>query len=117
MSDLPVEVDDRRAPPATLVIFGASGDLTARKLVPALKRLNYHRRLPKEFAVVGVARSAMTDEEFRSKLADGPDNGLLERFRYLAGGYDDPDTYTRLKALLDELDQQLGTAGNRVFYL
>jgi glucose-6-phosphate 1-dehydrogenase len=128
MNDLPVEAatvglspgeatDDRRAPPATLVIFGASGDLTARKLVPALKRLNYHKRLASEFAVVGVARSPMTDEEFRAKLVDGPDDGLLERFRYLAGGYDDPATYERLQTLLDEIDKQSGTAGNRVFYL
>ncbi|GAA0909828.1 glucose-6-phosphate dehydrogenase [Virgisporangium aurantiacum] len=117
MNDLPVEADDRRAPPATLVIFGASGDLTARKLVPALKQLSHHRRLAKEFAVVGVARSPMSDDEFRAKLSNGPDNGLLERFRYLAGGYDDPDTYARLKTLLDEIDQQHGTGGSRVFYL
>src|SRR4051812_48124023 len=117
MTAMPVDADERRAPPATLVIFGASGDLTARKLVPALKRLAYHKRLPDEFAVVGVARSPMTDEEFRAKLSNGPDDGLLQRFRYLAGGYDDPDTYARLSALLEELDAAAGTGGGRVFYL
>jgi glucose-6-phosphate 1-dehydrogenase len=113
MNELPVNNDERRAPPATLVIFGASGDLTARKLVPALKRLAYHKRLPEEFAVVGVARSPMTDDEFRAKLSNGPDDGLLRRFRYLAGGYDDADTYARLSSLLDELNAGSG----RVFYL
>jgi glucose-6-phosphate 1-dehydrogenase len=117
MVELPVDADERRAPPATLVIFGASGDLTARKLVPALKRLAHHKRLPAEFAVVGVARSPMSDDDFRAKLRNGPDDGLLDRFRYLAGGYDDPDTYKRLAALLDELDTTHGTAGNRLFYL
>jgi len=117
MTAMPVDADERRAPPATLVIFGASGDLTARKLVPALKRLAYHKRLPDEFAVVGVARSPMTDDEFRGKLSNGPDDGLLQRFRYLAGGYDDPDTYARLSALLDELDSSNGTGRGRLFYL
>jgi glucose-6-phosphate 1-dehydrogenase len=117
MTELPVEADERRAPPATLVIFGASGDLTARKLVPALKQLVRHRRLPEEFAVVGVARSPMTDDEFRAKLSNGPDESLLKRFRYLSGGYDDPDTYARLSAMLDELDATAGTTGGRLFYL
>ena len=58
------------APPCTLVIFGASGDLTARKLVPAIERLATFDRLPDSFALVGVARSPMTDEEFRSRCRD-----------------------------------------------
>src|SRR5690348_11846821 len=58
------------APPCTLVIFGASGDLTARKLVPAIERLATFDRLPESFALVGVARSPMTDEEFRSRCRD-----------------------------------------------
>src|SRR4029453_17531287 len=52
-----------------------------------------------------------------AKLSNGPDDGLLHRFRYLAGGYDDPDTYARLSTLLDELDATAGTTGGRLFYL
>src|SRR5690348_6674926 len=95
---------ERRAPPAVLVIFGASGDLTARKLVPALQRLARHKRLADEFAVVGVGRSALSDEEFQSRFSDG--GRLAESARYLPGAYDDPQTYTRLRELLDELDRQ-----------
>jgi glucose-6-phosphate 1-dehydrogenase len=112
--------DERNAPPAVLVIFGASGDLTRRKLIPAVASLARHHRLPREFAVVGVARTSMSDEDFAAKvlgdsaaipaLADG-------RARYLSGGYDDPDTYKRLSALLDDLDVQFGTGGSRLFYL
>jgi glucose-6-phosphate 1-dehydrogenase len=115
-----VGVDERRAPPAALVIFGASGDLTARKLAPALRSLAKHKRLSDEFAVVGVARSAMTDDDFRARLLDGADGTsprLAENFRYLSGGYDDPSTYQRLGALLAELDSTVGTGGNRLFYL
>jgi len=112
--------DERRAPPATFVIFGASGDLTARKLVPALRQLAEHKRLPDEFAVVGVGRSVLDDEEFRRRFADGRGAStprLMEAFRYLSGGYDDPDTYSRLGDLLAELDRTAGTSGNRLFYL
>ncbi|HEX8626581.1 MAG TPA: glucose-6-phosphate dehydrogenase [Catenuloplanes sp.] len=121
MDNGPQYLDDRNAPPATVVIFGASGDLTRRKLIPAVGNLARHKRLSPQFAVVGVARTPMTDEEFQRSalgdqtLADTPP--LAGGFRYLPGGYDDPDTYRRLGALLDELDEQRGTAGNRVFYL
>jgi glucose-6-phosphate 1-dehydrogenase len=108
--------DERRAPPATLVIFGASGDLTARKLIPALRQLEQHKRLPDEFAVVGVARSQLSDEEFRARFANGQSR-LVDNLRYVSGGYDDPGTYQRLRELLEELDRTAGTAGNRLFYL
>jgi glucose-6-phosphate 1-dehydrogenase len=116
------EIDEgqRRASPATVVIFGASGDLTARKLVPALRQLAQHKRLPDEFAVVGVARTALDDEEFRRRFFDeagGSTPRLAEGFRYLSGPYDDPNTYFRLRELLDELDRSVGTAGNRLFYV
>ncbi|GAB7051867.1 glucose-6-phosphate dehydrogenase [Catenuloplanes indicus] len=111
--------DHRRAPAGVLVIFGASGDLTARKLGPAVENLARHKRLPSQFAVVGVARSQMSDEEFRTRMTGGqsvfPD--LNDGFRYVAGGYDDPDTYRRLRELLDQLDAERGTSGNRAFYL
>ncbi len=60
----------RRAPPGVLVVFGASGDLTHRKLLPALERLSRRRLLPAAFAVVGVARSDISDDGFRDIMAD-----------------------------------------------
>ena len=111
---------ERNAPPSVLVIFGASGDLTRRKLVPALESLASAGRLPARSAVVGVGRTPMSDGEFRTKVLDGGTSvqpALTDGYRYLAGGYDDPDTYHRLTALLDQLDADRGTAGNRVFYL
>ena len=111
---------ERNAPPSVLVIFGASGDLTRRKLVPALESLASAGRLPARSAVVGVGRTPMSDGEFRTKVLDGGTSvqpALTDGYRYLAGGYDDPDTYRRLTALLDQLDADRGTAGNRVFYL
>jgi glucose-6-phosphate 1-dehydrogenase len=107
---------ERRAPPATLVIFGASGDLTTRKLIPALQRLADHKRLPEEFAVVGVGRSELADEDFQRRFS-GEQAGLAGTARYLSGGYDDPATYTRLREVLAELDRTLGTAAGRLFYL
>jgi glucose-6-phosphate 1-dehydrogenase len=116
MDSAPQYDNDRSAPPATLVIFGASGDLTRRKLIPAVANLARHHRLPREFAVVGVARTPMDDEKFRDSVVGdaglGPLSQLGGGLRYLSGGYDE-----RLGDLLDELDEQRGTAGNRLFYL
>jgi glucose-6-phosphate 1-dehydrogenase len=114
------DVDERRAPPAVLVIFGASGDLTSRKLFPALSRLAQHKRLSEEFAVVGVARSPLSSEEFQErflKATGGRAAELTDSIRYVAGGYDDPETYARLRDVLEELDRTRGTAGNRLFYV
>src|SRR5262250_2041226 len=61
---------EKSADPCTVVIFGASGDLTKRKLVPALYRLTQERLLPAEFAIVGFARSPMSDEDFRNRMKD-----------------------------------------------
>jgi glucose-6-phosphate 1-dehydrogenase len=112
---------ERNAPPAVVVIFGASGDLTRRKLVPALESLARAKRLPAEFAVVGVARTPMSDEDFRRLvLGDAGESVMPELtggFRYLSGPYDDPETYRRLGDLLAELDRDRGTAGTRLFYL
>ncbi len=113
----------RHSPPCALVIFGASGDLTARKLLPALERLAAYGALPAEVVLVGVARTAMTDEEFgaycRSAVA-GADNPrwaeLTGTVRYVAGDYDDPATYARLAEVLDDADRVHGTAGGRVYY-
>ncbi|MGH9088728.1 MAG: glucose-6-phosphate dehydrogenase [Acidimicrobiales bacterium] len=112
-----------RTPPLALVIFGASGDLTSRKILPALANLADRGRLADEFTVIGVARTQWSDEEFRqAALKDVPSAGerwraLVERFRYVPGEYAATETFDRLKELLAEADQEHGTAGNRVFYL
>jgi glucose-6-phosphate 1-dehydrogenase len=121
---LPSPDPARRAPACALVIFGASGDLTSRKLLPALERLAAHGALPDEVALVGVARTPMSDDEFgrycREKVP-GPDNARWARLtgtaRYVAGGYDDPATFDRLAEVLAGCDAGAGTAGNRVYYL
>ncbi|HUP84878.1 MAG TPA: glucose-6-phosphate dehydrogenase [Acidimicrobiales bacterium] len=106
-----------------LVVFGASGDLTSRKLLPAVERLASRRLLPTAFSVVGVARTQWTDEDFRAhaleavKDRSGPEwTSLVNGFRYVAGDYAEADTFERLRAVLDEIDASLGTGGNRVFY-
>ncbi|MGH8980106.1 MAG: glucose-6-phosphate dehydrogenase [Acidimicrobiales bacterium] len=112
-----------RTPPLVLVIFGASGDLTSRKILPALADLADRGRLADEFTVIGVARTEWSDEDFqRAALKDVPHAGerwrsLVERFRYVPGEYAAPETFDRLKELLSEADQRYGTAGNRVYYL
>jgi glucose-6-phosphate 1-dehydrogenase len=121
---------ERVAPPAVFVVFGASGDLTSRKLIPAIEALALRRLLPGGFSVVGVARTAMSDDAFRDNMREkverfggGGDearhvwDAFVGGFRYVAGSYDDPDTYVRLRAVLEELDRDRGTAENRLYYL
>ncbi|MDT4931100.1 MAG: glucose-6-phosphate 1-dehydrogenase [Pseudonocardiales bacterium] len=113
--------------PCVLVIFGASGDLTTRKLLPAIERLATFDRTPRELALVGVARTPMTDEQFRARSLDAARRGdepaspqwerLIASARYVSGGYDDPKTYADLAAVLKDCDRTLGTSGNRAFYL
>jgi glucose-6-phosphate 1-dehydrogenase len=121
---------ERTADPCIVVIFGASGDLTKRKLVPALYRLTQERLLPAEFAIVGVARTAMGIEDFRDKMKEAVasfteakrvDESVWQSFAqgifYLTGDITDPEMYGELAKLLDRIDRERGTAGNRVFYL
>jgi glucose-6-phosphate 1-dehydrogenase len=116
--------------PAAVVILGASGDLAQRKLVPALHSLGCDGFLPSATRVVGVARSPFSDDEFRGRLFQGvQDYSRLKpgicalwstfepRLSYLAGDYDQPETYRRLAERLAQLDAQAGIAGNRLFYL
>ncbi len=110
------------APPLALVVFGASGDLTARKILPALAALAEHDALPRHFAVVGVARTDWDDDDFRKVARQAAEASpkwqkLVGNFRYVAGEYGHPDTFDRLGKVLGDLDADLGTAGNRVFYL
>jgi glucose-6-phosphate 1-dehydrogenase len=121
----------RRSPdPCAMVIFGASGDLTERKLVPALYYLARERLLPPGFSVVGCGRTRFTDEQFREKmrqavkkflkLPEGEDTFLKsfsEGIFYLADDFSKPQAYTALATLLERLDRERGTSGNRLFYL
>ena len=110
-------------PPLAMVIFGASGDLTARKILPALADLANRGRLNERFSVIGVARTEWSDEEFQgvAQKAD-PTAGpvwarLVKQFRYVPGEYAATETFDRLKTVLAEADQNQGTSGNRVYYL
>ncbi len=120
----------RTPEPAAIVIFGASGDLTKRKLVPALYNLALQQLLPPETAIVGVARRDLSDDDFRESMregvelysrtkADDPEvwDGFARRLRYLQLDFPDSEGYGRLAALLAELDREGGTSGNRLFYL
>ncbi|HVA03052.1 MAG TPA: glucose-6-phosphate dehydrogenase [Acidimicrobiales bacterium] len=110
-------------PPLALVVFGASGDLASRKLLPAIAALAEHNALPDGFTVVGVARTQWTDDQFRQAALDaapyaGPEwKKVVRRFRYVAGEYAEKPTFDKLKKVLGEADAKLGTGGNRVFYL
>ncbi|TML98309.1 MAG: glucose-6-phosphate dehydrogenase [Actinobacteria bacterium] len=120
----------RRAPdPCILVIFGASGDLTKRKLFPALYSLAFRRLLPENFAVVGAARSEETDEDFKERMKEAVQENARDDFRddvwelladgmrYVPLDFADEQGEDDLARTLTELDQQRGTRGNRVYYL
>jgi glucose-6-phosphate 1-dehydrogenase len=113
----------RRAPPGVLVVFGASGDLTHRKLLPALERLSRRRLLPAAFAVIGVARTEMSDDAFRDLMADAvPDAGpgwaeIIKNSVYIAGEYSHPDTFSALQKRLKDIDEAIGAGANRTYYL
>ena len=120
--------NERVPEPCIVVIFGASGDLTKRKLLPALFHLEQQGLLPKEFAVVGVARrdlsptfaSDMQDGILKGGGVDGGDSNLkpfVDRIKYFATNFDDDAGFEKLKAYLADLDKQFGTKGNRLFYL
>jgi glucose-6-phosphate 1-dehydrogenase len=117
------------ADPCAFVIFGASGDLTHRLLVPALYNLEATGLLPAGFTIIGVARREMSVDEFRRNLVDGLrkfatrpfDEALVDRLLhgldYLAGEFDDPATYRRLHDAVQRAEYELGTRGNAIFYL
>ena len=111
--------------PCAIVMFGASGDLAKRKLLPALFDLAIHSCLAPRFRVVGFARTEMTDEKFQSITNDAlPKKGddakradFLKHLEYFTGDYDDPESYRRLSQHLDEIDQKAHLGGNRLYYL
>ena len=115
--------------PTALVIFGATGDLAHRKLLPALYNLAHEGALPERFELVGVARRDQPNEDFRavaresigrfSRRSPDPDvlDGLLANVRYVPGAFDDDHVYEELCRVLAEFDEHAGEQLNRVFYL
>jgi glucose-6-phosphate 1-dehydrogenase len=115
--------------PTTLVIFGATGDLAKRKLLPALYNLAHEGALPERFNLIGSSRSEMSDDEFRALARESiesfsrrkPDpnvlEALLERVRYVPGSFDDDAVYERLRDYAREFDEEAAITFNRVYYL
>jgi glucose-6-phosphate 1-dehydrogenase len=120
---------ERTPQPCALVIFGATGDLTRRKLVPALYALSAQGLLPAGFTVVGAARSAETDEAFRTSLRESVEkfgrlpvtdaqwSAFADGVRYAQVDYSSADGMSGLRGVLEEVDLERATAGNRVYYL
>jgi glucose-6-phosphate 1-dehydrogenase len=114
--------------PHVFVVFGATGDLTRRKLLPAVYRLFRDGLLPDAFAVVGFAREPMGDDQFRDRMRAAlaefggepePERWgeFAERLTYVASVFEDEAGFARLRERLEALDRERGTAGNRLFYL
>lgn len=127
---LRVGLKQARTPePLILVIFGASGDLTQRKLVPALYQLKKENRLPPEMTIVGVARREWSHDYFREQMREGIEEfsdgiekeelwqDFADGLFYCSGNMNEEESYQKLKSFLGELDGKRGTRGNRVFYL
>jgi glucose-6-phosphate 1-dehydrogenase len=122
-------VKEPRPEPCAVVIFGAAGDLTRRKLMPALYNLAVDGSLPRPFAVVGVSRAPMATDELRARFRETTaefsrrplDSAVWDRFaggiEYVAGTFEAPETYAALAEKLAALDRDPGTRGNRIFYL
>jgi len=120
----------KTADPCIFVIFGATGDLTARKLLPALYNLALDGQLPGHFVCVGFARREKSNEAFRQEMLDAvnefsrnsPVDQLIwdsfkERIFYHQSEFDDDAGYESLHGVLNKLDEEFGTKGNRIFYL
>jgi len=115
--------------PTTLVIFGATGDLARRKLLPALYNLAHEGALPERFHLVGVSRKEKEDEDYRSECEQAirrfsrrkPDEDvlgtLLDNVRYVPGTFDDESVYGELATVLDDCEKEAGEPLNRAFYL
>jgi glucose-6-phosphate 1-dehydrogenase len=115
--------------PTSLVIFGATGDLAHRKLLPGLYNLAHEGQLPERFEMIGVGRRDQQHEDFREMAAESierysrrrPDpkvlEGLLDDMRYVQGVFDEDEVYDELKRTLNEFDEQAGRKLDRIFYL
>jgi glucose-6-phosphate 1-dehydrogenase len=116
--------------PFSLVIFGASGDLTNRKLIPALWSLYAARTLPEPFLIIGTGRTEMSDEAFRAKMREGvrqfarlkiPNDNVWSRFAaslvYVPGDPNEAALYGRLRRTLEDAERRHGGPANRLYYL
>jgi glucose-6-phosphate 1-dehydrogenase len=124
-------LEQERVPePSCLVIFGASGDLTQRKLIPGLYSLAHDGLLPSGQTIIGFARAAVTDEQFRASMKEAcnqhartrpVDDAVWDNFAkglfYVQGEFGDPTCYDRLKERMSEFDRTRGTGGRRIYYL
>ncbi len=121
---------DRIPAPCVFVIFGASGDLTRRKLIPALYNLAVSRLLPPGMSIVGFALTEIGEDAFRKNMRDGVAEfsrrkpideavwaDFASRLHYVSGKFEEPASFARLRDKLDELDRTNGTRGNRIYYL
>src|SRR3984957_2784877 len=119
-------------PPCAIVIFGANGDLTKRLIIPALYNLARTNMLPKSLALVGVDHNKKTNEEWTAQLKEflgqvlAKNNEEIDEalwgqvarsMTFLSGDFEKPDTYSRLKDLLADLDEKLSLSGNVLFYM
>ena len=123
-SEAPPEFASKVAGPCVFVLFGASGDLTKRKLIPALFNLVKAKLLPDTFAVVGVAVDDLDVEGFRKQVSEFlPTNDptaldwLRTRLFYERGDFGDPDTFVKLRDRLAVIDNESHTEGNYLFYM
>jgi glucose-6-phosphate 1-dehydrogenase len=118
------------AEPCSVILFGASGDLAKRKVIPAMYDLAQHNSLGERYAIIGFARTPMTDETFRTTIGEaaktisevGPIepakwNEFSSNLYYSAGEYGDPNSYAKLAKRLAEIDAEKNLGGNRLFYL
>ncbi|HZC35601.1 MAG TPA: glucose-6-phosphate dehydrogenase, partial [Chthoniobacterales bacterium] len=125
----PCQPTPRPGDPCAIVIFGASGDLTKRKLIPSLYNLSSYGLLPAKFSIIGIARTPWDDDGFRNQLGKDlaelgtqPVNPKIwdefrARMMYCPGSFDDPKMYECLEARLAESVKKFGTGGNVLFYL
>jgi glucose-6-phosphate 1-dehydrogenase len=122
-------VSNPKASPCVMVIFGATGDLTMRKLIPALCNLSQDELLSKQFAIIGFAGNDQTTESFRKTMAEeipkyAPKqidlkiwDWFAERIYYVKGDFGDAEAYKRLQQQIEEVEKKHGTQGNKFFYL
>jgi len=121
---------NRIADPCSITFFGATGDLMKRMLMPAMWNLRLEDMLPANFAIVGFSRTEMTDDEFRTGMRESVDefsrtgkateplwSDFAKHLSYVPGDFDDTACFHKLRETLERNDRELGTAGNRLFYL
>ncbi len=119
---------EKPADPNIIVLFGASGDLTKRLLMPAIYNLAYHDALPEKFSIIGLSKDQMDDQSFKDKIAKDLqeygkrefDSSLYEKlsseFRYLSCDFDNKQAYEDLKKIIEEVDQKLSSKATITFY-